>query len=646
MARRRPGRKKVNTDFFFDFDEFDGGKSKGVSQETSEFTFIDADFDEFHEDVSSPEEEKRKERAIKAELYVDDILEDEQPFEAAIQREHQRRKERYSDFVAPYAKDRRRFAIDIRFSSKVYTLIIAAVVLVLAIFGIYEASLVKRKITVEAGSNVKATDFLRNSRGKAAFSKKSPQFDVSVPGKYKLKVVAGGLPHRTTLIVEDTVPPEIIMKKVVVNYNESLLAEEFVSEVKDASAVTYSFITEPDFRKIGTQEINIKATDAGGNSVNLIGTMTVTPVLSQLTLEVGSSIPAPEEFVISGSIISMVTEPDEIDMKTLGSKPVVIKVDGKTYDSSIVLVDTEAPDFVTEKVTGYANAHYQAEDFVIRFTDSTNVTFAFSKSPIFTQLGEQEVTIVATDEGGNRAVQTATLELIEDTDTPVISGAKDLTIYAGNEPDWKEGVTVSDSCIKDLRLDVDKKGLNIDVPGSYTITYVARDASGHTSKQTVGVTVLEPTYDLDTVYSIVDRALSQIFTAGMNNRSKSEAIYKYIQSNMTVTDSSKKGDYVAAAYTGLTTGKGDSYVFAAVAKIMLGRAGIMNADIKRIPDGNKQYYWNLVDLEDGYGWRHYDTCPRYGNPYMCLIDDNTMMEYSRTHDNCYNYDRNKFPNIP
>jgi len=52
-------------------------------------------------------------------------------------------------------------------------------------------------------------------------------------------------------------------------------AEDFVTECTDATEVTYSFETEPDLTKVGTQTVTIIGTDAGGNKYSAQAQLTL-----------------------------------------------------------------------------------------------------------------------------------------------------------------------------------------------------------------------------------------------------------------------------------------------------------------------------------------------------------------------------------
>jgi hypothetical protein len=143
----------------------------------------------------------------------------------------------------------------------------------------------------------------------------------------------------------------------------------------------------------------------------------------------------------------------------------------------------------------------------------------------------------------------------------------------------------------------------------------------------------------------LDRIMKDILTEGMSQKDKAWAIFSYIREHVDYVNTSEKGDYVRSALQAILQGQGDCYSYFSVAKAMLTFAGIKNMDIERIPEGDKLHYWNLVDLEDGHGWYHYDTTPRIDHPTIFLWDDATIKAYSDARYNCHNYDRAKYPRI-
>lgn len=675
------GQNRINPNLVDEYDDFDADEFEEFDEEPeAEFhgEFEDAYREEYEnaddsdtEDAESDEypengddgEEYFEEDSEYSDADSDDNMSDlEAEAMAELEEEDtkvrsrkKKRKEQYKDF---YEAPRSKVVVDIdgyddyepkRRKRKLWLFpvtLLAILLIGLAAIAIYEYNLVYTVAHVEAGVEVGVYDFLKNPDENAYFAEDSEEIDVTVPGEYHLRIMTGGIPHNATLYVEDTVAPKLTVKDGYGPLGEVTDASELVDECIDVTEVSFSYETEPDFGTEGVQNVKVVATDLGGNSTIATAKLTILPVRSSLDVEVGSAVPNANDFVVSGSGAEYVDDVSELDMNVLASYDVKIKFNGKTYNSKINTIDTVSPEFEAETINGYQNAHYNAEDYIIRCIDKTAVKYEYETEPDFTKLGEQDVTIVATDEGGNTTTKSAKLVLKEDTDTPVIEGAADFTAYLGDTIAYKSGVTVKDKCEKDLKLEVDTSKVDTTKEGVYPVTYIATDASGHSSEVTVNMTLAEFSIDVDMVNELVDKALAACINDSMTNREKCEAIYAYMQNHIGFINDSEKGDYVRATYEGLSGGQGDCYVFASTAKMMLTRAGIINMDIERIPEGDKLHYWNLVDLEDGHGWYHFDTTPRKGRPNLCLLDDATITAYSDEHGHPHNYDRTKYPVIP
>lgn len=237
--------------------------------------------------------------------------------------------------------------------------------------------------------------------------------------------------------------------------------------------------------------------------------------------------------------------------------------------------------------------------------------------------------------------------IVEDREAPEFVKADDFTVMLGDPITYKEQVTVKDDCDKYPTVTVDSSGVNVTEIGTYPVVYTVTDKAGNSTKKKVNITIAEVTSEDQEVFDKADEILAGILTDDMSKEDKAWAIYEYIRSHVSYISHSEKGDYVRGARDGLIGGRGDCYVYFACAKMLLERAGIKNMDIERIPakDGT-MHYWNLVDLDDGHGWYHYDTTPRKDHPIIFLWNDAQTKEYSDTHEDCFNYDRSKYPEIP
>lgn len=386
-----------------------------------------------------------------------------------------------------------------------------------------------KTLHVEAGTEVSASDFLKNSDDKAVFMQDSQPFDTRVPGEYQVKVKSGLFTHSCRLIVEDTVAPVAETVPVRRKPGEAFGAEAFVTNITDATAVTVSYVTEPDFSDSGRQTVKVILTDRGGNW---------TVLESELLL-------------------------------------------GEDYGQQ---------DLGQESAGGEG---------------------------------------ISPEEG-------------PDTQAPVIQGASDLECFIGDSIAYRKNVTAVDDRDGEVQLEVDNSQVDLTKEGVYPVTYRAWDAAGNHSSVTVNLTVRDRMYSREEVEAYADSVLEEIMGPDMNLEEKAWAVYTYVQNHITYIGHSEKGDPIRAAWEGLLDGKGDCYVYACTAKILLDRAGVPNLDIKRRP-ADVEHYWNLVDV--GEGWQHFDTTPRSDNPVIFLWSDGELAEYSQVHDNAFDYDPALYPDI-
>ena len=71
----------------------------------------------------------------------------------------------------------------------------------------YIDSLTYKVCYAEAGVEVQAQDFFKNPSPDAVFAENSPEFDIHVPGEYRVRVKSGLFSHECTLCIRDTIAP-------------------------------------------------------------------------------------------------------------------------------------------------------------------------------------------------------------------------------------------------------------------------------------------------------------------------------------------------------------------------------------------------------------------------------------------------------
>lgn len=521
--------------------------------------------------------------------------------------------------------------------------IICFVFLALFVVGlrIYVRSLAYRTVHVEAGIQVSASDFMKKADSGAVFAKDSQPFDIAVPGEYQVKVKSGLFTHSCRLVIEDTTPPVATPVPVKREVGEAFGAEAFVSDIVDATRVTVSYVTEPDFLKTGSQTVRVILTDRGGNWTVLESELYLIHLAADVTMEAGGEVPGIDSFVPVGRNAVFLTRMGEIDYGRVGDHEILLDVDGDAYSSVLHVVDTVPPQIEVHDVESYFRAPQKPEDFVSSWEDATELTFSFREEPDLSLAGSQEVEIVATDGGGNETVKKALLTLREDTQAPVIH-AEDLDYFIGESISYRKNVKVVDNCEAGLNLEVDTSGVDLNTEGVYPVTYTAEDLAGNRSSTTVNLTVRTRMYSLEEMNAYADAVLEEIIEPDMSLRDKAWAIYSYVLGNVSYINHSEKGDWIRAAYEGLVDKKGDCYVYACTAKALLTRAEIPNLDIRKIPT-SFEHYWNLVDV--GEGWYHFDTTPRPDHPTIFLWTDEELMDYNVGHYDAFHYDPALYPEI-
>ncbi len=624
----------------------EGEYEEEYDEASNEDDYSEEDYaDDYRESDDYSEEEAEEENYPEDDYAEEEDYPEDSYYEEEVSHKKKKKRKRHG---SGHAEDHKGHGK--RKKKKLWLIPLILFILLLALVGaaaIYEYSLVYRVAHVEAGVEVDVYDFLKNTDEVAYFAEGSDEIDVHVPGEYHLLIMTGGIPHKSTLYVEDTIAPSFTVQSLNVSYNEPVEASEFVTAVEDATEVTFTFAGEPDFSSFGDKKVTIVGTDLGGNTTSVDTSMYVSAVAVEVVVEAGTKLPGPEDFVLTGGEGEIITDLSEIDLNKVGEHKVQIKLDGETYDSTMKIVDTVAPEFMVDKIDGYENVQYHAEDFVIKCKDATSVKYSFEKDPDYTLIGSQDLVIIATDEGGNTSTKETTLTLKEDNEAPVIEGAVDFSVPPGSAVAYRLNIVVRDNSERDTKLEVDSSKVKINEIGVYPVTYTATDASGNSSSVTINLEVKEQVYDINEVNAMADKLIAKIITPGMTKREECEAIYNYMHGNITYVSDSVKGDYVRSAYEGFSTRTGDCYTYASMVKVLLNRLGIANIDVERAnPDAYGLHYWCIVDIDDGHGWYHYDTTPRIGRPNLCLLDDATITAYSDAHGHSHYYDKSLYPAIP
>ena len=137
---------------------------------------------------------------------------------------------------------------------------------------------VTEELVVEAGTrnSVSPKDFIKNyiETGTLTLEIANP-INYLIPGKYPVKLKSGKHEYSSVVSVQDTTPPTAETKNIWTYINKPVQVTAFVYDIKDVSAVTIKYKTQPDFSVAGTQTVYISIEDAYNNSSEFAALLTV-----------------------------------------------------------------------------------------------------------------------------------------------------------------------------------------------------------------------------------------------------------------------------------------------------------------------------------------------------------------------------------
>lgn len=507
---------------------------------------------------------------------------------------------------------------------------------------------ISQDVTVEAGAPVQDVEDMitRAIDGEIVFGNALNGVNTGRLGEHEVSFLLDGNEVNMTLTVVDTVSPTGTVRMASVLLGGAAHPEDFLREVTDETKVTVEFAKAPDFSRKGLCTVELLLTDEGGNTTALRSTARVYGAPTACTLEMGTfTSESLWEILLAGETLRV----DEALLAIPG--PGVFEIPlttarGEVLMQTVTFTDSYAPIGEPQNRTAFAGQSLDAEAFVAYAADSTSLTYTFTdgKAPDFSAIGAHPVSITVTDLGGNSIELSAQLTVLPDTEGPVIYGVEDRVVYLGEGISYMKSVTALDNCDGEVHVKVDSSKVRPRQAGSYAVTYTAQDRAGNVTSRTVTFTIKAA--DLDALNERADSILASILREGMSERERARAIYNWVTWNMSYTAYADKTDYVAAAFYGFNNKRGDCFVYYAMSRILLTRAGFENLEIHRNKP-EQPHFWNLVKMPEG--WYHFDTCPHYAAHPLdsFLLTDAQVKAYSENHvADYYSFDPVLYPATP
>ncbi len=333
-----------------------------------------------------------------------------------------------------------------------------------------------------------------------------------------------------TVTIVDHTPPRVNAKNITLALNSqgtaSLSPEQIDNESTDNCQFTLS-VDRSLFTcdNLGENTVTLSATDPSGNSATATATVTIvdhTPPRANaknITLALnsqGTASLSPEQIDNESTDNCQFTLSVDHSLFTcdnLGENTVTLSAtdpsgNSATATATVTIVDHTPPRVNAKNITLALNSQGTAslspEQIDNESTDNCQFTLSVDRS-LFTcdNLGENTVTLSATDPSGNSATATATVTIVDHT--PPRANAKNITLALNSQgtaslsPEQIDNES-TDNC--QFTLSVDRSLFTCDNLGENTVTLSATDPSGNSATATATVTIVDHTPPIITTEQI------------------------------------------------------------------------------------------------------------------------------------------------
>lgn len=229
------------------------------------------------------------------------------------------------------------------------------------------SSKVKKKMTVEAGSELPTvSDFLKKSyEDVELISGLDENTSMNHVADYNVVISVGGKEYTSILHVVDTVAPVVTAKNATLFINEGLVdASELIESIVDATDTTVEYDEVPDMSTTGHKEIKLTVTDEGGNKTKVVASAEVVTDLippeitgvKEITIPAGTSVSYKRDVTVTDNYdtdVELTVDNSSVNLNEPGDYPITyIAVDGagnETRVSTVLHVEQPSADNATEE---------------------------------------------------------------------------------------------------------------------------------------------------------------------------------------------------------------------------------------------------------------------------------------------------------
>ncbi|MBP5491788.1 MAG: transglutaminase domain-containing protein [Clostridiales bacterium] len=148
------------------------------------------------------------------------------------------------------------------------------------------------------------------------------------------------------------------------------------------------------------------------------------------------------------------------DVQVPGEYPIEVQLGNRVYKSKLTVTDTIAPQVVASPKKTMYSIPLQPEDFIVEIKDQTTCTVAFQSEPDFRKTGDQDITLVITDMGGNVSTMV--------TQVNVIGIYPEISMEAGSPRPTTSDFAFAE---KDAALLTPLSDIDMNLPGDYIVSF-------------------------------------------------------------------------------------------------------------------------------------------------------------------------------
>lgn len=481
-------------------------------------------------------------------------------------------------------------------------------IIVIGLIGVVTSYLLTKfqDITIELGAKeIHVEEFIKYGTNKGV-SVDLSGVNFKKVGEYNVPLKYLFIEYHKKVIIVDTTPPKLETQNLFESLNYEIDVNDFIVDVTDESEYELSYEGNYDKTNYGEYKIKVIAKDKYNNKTVKDNTIFISWVKKEYSIEMGNILKR-EDLVHDKKDIDTIKQSDIDNINNSNEGMYSLKSIKNDMEVEVKIEKTKdvtPPELILKNVTIYKGRKVNSvNDFVSKAKDKVSkVSLNLLTEINYNKLGEQKISIEASDENGNKITKEATLKIVEDKDGPKISGVSKLTVNKNTKIDYRKGVSSYDTNYGNCDFSVDSSGVDVTKHGTYYAIYTSSDKLGN---KTTVKRVISVNHDQSDTNELVNKTASSL-------SSNAEAIRDYVR---TIKYSTNNGGSDPTWY-GLTNRSGNCIVHAYVFNALLKAKGYSS---KIIWTTDKTHYWNMVYLNGK--WVHMDATPTSRHNKISIMND-------------------------